>query len=65
LTAGVRVRKTDIYAAFFCEALTLAHLSRWAAAIFFRALADIVRLFGAAALFVCPVLAFSFAHRAF
>jgi len=62
------VRKTDIYAAFFCEALTFAHLSRWAAAIFLRAEADIVRLFfdaEGAVLFVCLFFPFSFAHRAF
>jgi hypothetical protein len=56
------------YAAFFCEALNFFHLSLWAAAIFLRAEADIVRpFFGApgAALFVCPFLPFNLAHRAF
>jgi|HubBroStandDraft_6_1064221.scaffolds.fasta_scaffold69446_4 hypothetical protein len=56
------------YAAFFFEALTLAHRARCAAAIFLRAEADIVRLFfgaATAAFFVCPFFPFSFAHRAF
>ena len=49
--------------AFFCKALTLAHLSRWAAAIFFRAEADIVRLFGATAtLSARPVSPFTLDH---
>jgi len=49
--------------AFFWEAFTFAHLSRWAAAIFLRAAADIVRLFFGAELtfFACPL--FTFAHR--
>src|SRR5208282_2604890 len=50
------------YAAFFREVLTLDHLSRWAAAIFFRAATDIGRLFGTAAFFVDPAFPFSFAH---
>jgi hypothetical protein len=48
-------------AAFF----TFAHLSLWAAAIFFRAAAGIVRRLGAAAaLFVCSLVPFTLAHRA-
>src|ERR1035438_4500829 len=49
------------YAALFW-ALTLAHLARCAAAIFFRATADIVRLLGIATTFCFPPL--TFAHRA-
>jgi hypothetical protein len=44
---------------------TFAHRARCAAAIFFRAAADIVRLLGATAtLFTCPLFPFTFAHRA-
>jgi hypothetical protein len=46
-------------AAFF----TFAHRSRCAAAIFFRAAADIVRFVGITTTFGFPFFAFSFAHR--
>lgn len=53
--------------AYYLPAFTFAHRARCAAAIFFRAEADIVRpFFGAGAtLFACPLVSFSFAHRAF
>jgi hypothetical protein len=56
-------RTTGRYA--FLAAFTLAHLARCAAAIFLRAAADIVRLFGIVTTFcVCPLPARTFAQRA-
>jgi len=53
------------YADFFWAAFTFAHLCRWAAAIFFRAAADIVLFFGMLTTFCfCLAVPRTFAHRA-
>jgi hypothetical protein len=53
------------YADFFWAAFTLAHLARCAAAIFFRAAADIVFFLGMLTTFCfCPAFLRTFAHRA-
>ena len=51
--------QADFFAAF-----TFAHRARCAAAIFLRALADIVRFLGIVTTFAFPLLALAFAHRA-
>jgi hypothetical protein len=80
LPSGIDIRKKTIkgtrtlpllgltsyssYAVFFRAAFTFAHLARWAAAIFFRAAADIV-FFGIVTTFgFCPLFPRAFAHRA-
>ena len=53
------------YAAFFFAALNFAHLARCAAAILFRAAADIVLFLGMLSTFCfCPAFPRTFAHRA-
>jgi len=52
------------YADFFWAAFTLAHRARCAAAIFLRAVADIVFFLGMLTTFCCPLFVRTLAHRA-